>query len=89
MRNRNASQNVSDVLAEVFKKAASNGASNAPRRCSSGPSRRQQGCPLTEAKTLQDGVLYVKVQDSETAMHLGFQRQKFVNVYVASSALKT
>ena len=89
MRNRNASQNVSDVLAEVFKKGGlKRGVKRAeavllwPQVVGSKVAR------FTEAKTLQDGVLYVEVQDSETAMHLGFQRQKFVNVYVAKFGVK-
>ena len=89
MRNRNASQDVSDVLAEVFKKGGlKRGVKRAeavllwPQVVGSKVAR------FTEAKTLQDGVLYVEVQDSETAMHLGFQRQKFVNVYVAKFGVK-
>ena len=36
---------------------------------------------FSEAKALQDGTLYVEVPDSETAMHLSMQRQRFLDVY--------
>ena len=36
---------------------------------------------FTEARVLRDGVLYVDVSDSETAMHLSLQRQRFLDVY--------
>ena len=89
MRGRNASQNVSDVLAEVFKKG---GLKRGVRRAEAVLLWPQvvgsKVAHFTEAKTLQDGVLYVEVQDSETAMHLGFQRQKFVNVYAAKFGVK-
>lgn len=43
---------------------------------------------FTEAKTLQDGVLYVEVADSETGMHLSFQRQRFISVYQGKFGVK-
>lgn len=88
MRNRSGSpygsQSVNDLLAEVFKKG----------RLKRGVKRAEavllwpqvvgaKVAKFSEAKTLQDGVLYVDVPDSETGMHLSFQRQKFVNVYRA------
>ena len=89
MRNRNPSQNVSDLLAEVFKKG---GLKRGVKRAEAVLLWPQvvgaKVARFTEAKTLQDGVLYVEVQDSETAMHLGFQRQKFVNVYAAKFGVK-
>jgi len=36
---------------------------------------------FAEAKVVRDGVLYVDVSDSETAMHLSLQRQRFLDVY--------
>jgi hypothetical protein len=36
---------------------------------------------FTEARVVRDGVLYVDVSDSETAMHLSLQRQRFLDVY--------
>ncbi len=89
MRNRNASQNVSDVLAEVFKKG---GLKRGVRRAEAVLLWPQvvgaKVAKFTEAKTLQDGVLFVEVPDSETAMHLSFQRQKFVNVYSAKFGVR-
>ncbi len=89
MRNRNASQNVSDVLAEVFKKG---GLKRGVRRAEAVLLWPQvvgaKVAKFTEAKTLQDGVLFVEVPDSETAMHLSFQRQKFVNVYQAKFGVR-
>ena len=73
---------VSEALAEVFRRG---GMKRAVRRAEavllwpqvvgSGVSR------FTEAKSLKDGVLYIEVSDSETAMHLSLQRQRFLNVY--------
>ncbi|MEM6428924.1 MAG: DUF721 domain-containing protein [Deinococcota bacterium] len=36
---------------------------------------------FSTAKRLQDGVLIVEVQDSETAMHLSHQRHRFIDAY--------
>ncbi len=89
MRNRSPSRDVSDLLAEVFKKG---GLKRGVKRAEAVLLWPQvvgaKVARFTEAKTLQDGVLYVEVQDSETAMHLSFQRQKFVNVYVAKFGVK-
>ncbi len=93
MRNRNtsrsASRGVSDLLAEVFKKG---GLKRGVKRAEAVLLWPQvvgaKVARFTEAKTLQDGVLYVEVQDSETAMHLSFQRQKFVNVYAAKFGVR-
>jgi predicted nucleic acid-binding Zn ribbon protein len=38
---------------------------------------------FTQARSLKDGLLIVDVSDSETAMHLNFTRQKFLDVYRA------
>ena len=73
---------VSDVLAEVFKRG---GMKRAVKRAEAvllwsqvvGP----EVAKFTEAKSLQDGVLFVEVTDSETAMHLSLQRQRFIDVY--------
>lgn len=43
---------------------------------------------FTLARSLQDGVLLVEVADSETAMHLSFTRQKFLDVYRAKFGIK-
>jgi len=73
---------VSDVLAEVFKRG---GMKRAVRRAEAVLLWRQVVGPevakFTEAKSLQDGVLYVEVTDSETSMHLMLQRQRFLDVY--------
>jgi len=84
VRNRSPSRDVSDLLAEVFKKG---GLKRGVKRAEAVLLWPQvvgaKAAKFTEAKTLQDGVLFVEVSDSETAMHLSFQRQKFVNVYQA------
>ncbi len=38
---------------------------------------------FSQATSLKDGILFVEVPDSETAMHLSLQRQKFLDVYRA------
>ena len=84
MRNRRVAPNVADLLAEAFKRG---GLRRGVKRAEAVLLWPQVvGAALakfTEAKSLQDGVLYVEVADSETAMHLSFQRAKFVNVYAA------
>lgn len=82
-------RSVADLLAEVFKKG---GLRRGVRRAEAvllwpqvvGP----EVAKFTEAKTLQDGVLIVEVPDSETAMHLSFQRQKFLHVYRAKFGVR-
>ena len=73
---------VSDVLAEVFKRG---GMKRAVQRAEAVLLWPQvvgsEVAGFTEAKTLQDGILYVEVTDSETAMHLMLQRQRFLDVY--------
>lgn len=89
MRSRNRGASVSDLLAEVFRRG---GMKRGVKRAEAvllwpqvvGP----KVAKFTEAKTLQDGVLYVDVPDSETGMHLSFQRQKFVSVYQGKFGVK-
>lgn len=86
---KGGAKTVADLLAEVFKKG---GLRRGVRRAEAvllwpqvvGP----KVAKFTEAKTLQDGVLIVEVPDSETAMHLSFQRQKFLNVYGAKFGVR-
>lgn len=73
---------VSDILADVFGKS---GIKRGMRRAEAVLMWRHVVGPdvakFSEAKTLQDGILYVEVPDSETSMHLTLQRQKFLDVY--------
>jgi hypothetical protein len=73
---------VSDLLADVFSKS---GIKRGMRRAEAVLMWRHVVGPdvakFSEAKTLQDGILYVEVPDSETSMHLSLQRQKFLDVY--------
>lgn len=85
----NKPSNVADVLAEVFKRG---GMKRGVKRAEAvllwpqvvGPSVAK----FTTARSVQDGTLFVEVPDSETAMHLSFQRQKFLNVYRAKFGVK-
>ncbi|MDQ3460490.1 MAG: DUF721 domain-containing protein [Deinococcota bacterium] len=43
---------------------------------------------FSKAASLRDGVLFVEVPDSETAMHLSLQRQRFLDVYRGKFAIK-
>lgn len=43
---------------------------------------------FSSARAFRDGVLYVDVTDSETAMHLNMQRQRFVAVYHETYGLR-
>lgn len=89
MRNRNPTANVSDLLAEVFRRG---GLKRGVKRAEAVLLWPQvvgaKVAKFTEAKTLQDGVLYVEVSDSETGMHLSFQRQKFISVYQGKFGVK-
>ncbi len=73
---------VSDILADVFSKS---GIKRGMRRAEAVLMWRHVVGPdvakFSTAKTLQDGILYVEVPDSETSMHLTLQRQKFLDVY--------
>jgi Dna[CI] antecedent, DciA len=73
---------VSDILADVFSKS---GIKRGMRRAEAVLMWRHVVGPdvakFSVAKTLQDGILYVEVPDSETSMHLTLQRQKFLDVY--------
>lgn len=77
-----SADHVRDVLAEIFRRG---GMKRAVRRAEAvllwpqavGPELAR----FSEAKTLRDGVLIVEVPDSETAMHLTMQRDRFLRSY--------
>ena len=80
---------VSDLISEVISKG---GFKRGMRRAESvlmwplvvGP----EVAKFTQAKNLQDGILYVEVSDSETSMHLMIQRQKFLDIYRTKFKIK-
>ena len=80
---------VADVLAEVFKRG---GMRRGVKRAEAVLLWPQvvgaNVAKFTTARSVQDGTLFVEVTDSETAMHLSFQRQKFLNVYQAKFGVK-
>lgn len=82
MAAKNAMTGVGDLLAEVFRRQ---GMKRGVRRAEAVLLWPQvvgrNVAAFSEAKTLQQGVLYVDVSDSETAMHLSFQRERFLAVY--------
>lgn len=75
-------QNVSDLLAEVFSRR---GIKRGIRRAEAVLLWPQvvgrEATKFSKAASFQDGILLVNVPDSETATHLGMQRQKFLDVY--------
>ena len=75
-------RHVSELLAEVFRRS---GMKRAVRRAEAVLLWPQvvgtDVARFAEAKVVRDGVLYVDVSDSETAMHLSLQRQRFLDVY--------
>ncbi len=85
----NKPSNVADVLAEVFKRG---GMRRGVKRAEAVLLWPQvvgaNVAKFTTARSVQDGTLFVEVPDSETAMHLSFQRQKFLNVYKAKFGVK-
>jgi hypothetical protein len=74
---------VSDLISEVISKG---GIKRGMRRAESvlGP----EVAKFTQAKNLQDGILFVEVSDSETSMHLMIQRQKFLDIYRTKFKIK-
>ncbi|MDQ3398008.1 MAG: DUF721 domain-containing protein [Deinococcota bacterium] len=80
---------VNDLLGEVF---ARSGMKRGVRRAeavllwphAAGP----EVAKFSRATGLSDGILFVEVSDSETAMHLSLQRQRFLDVYRAKFHLK-
>ena len=81
---------VADILSEVLKRS---GIKRGVRRAEAvllwpqviGP----EGAKFTHAKALHDGVLYIHVSDSETAMHLSMQRQRFLDVFHAKFGVRS
>jgi len=75
-------RHVSELLGEFFRRS---GMKRAVRRAEAVLLWPQvAGADVTrfaQARALRDGVLYVDVGDSETAMHLSLQRQRFLDVY--------
>lgn len=73
---------MSELLGEFFRRA---GMRRAVRRAEAVLLWPQVAGPevsrFTAARALRDGVLYVDVGDSETAMHLSLQRQRFLDVF--------
>ncbi|NLG08048.1 MAG: DUF721 domain-containing protein [Deinococcales bacterium] len=75
-------RHVSELLAEVFRRA---GMKRNLKRAEAvllwprvvGP----EVARFSSARALRDGILYVDVTDSETAMHLSLQRSRFLAVY--------
>jgi hypothetical protein len=75
-------RHVSELLGEFFRRS---GMKRAVRRAEAVLLWPQVAGPevarFAEARVVRDGVLYVDVSDSETAMHLSLQRQRFLDVY--------
>lgn len=75
-------RHVSELLGEFFRRS---GMKRAVRRAEAVLLWPQvagaEVARFAEARALRDGVLYVDVGDSETAMHLSLQRQRFLDVY--------
>lgn len=75
-------RHVAELLAEVFRRS---GMKRAVRRAEAVLLWPQvvgsDVARFAEAKSVRDGVLFVDVSDSETAMHLSLQRQRFLDVY--------
>ncbi len=83
------SSSFSDLLAEVFRRG---GMKRGVKRAEAVLLWPQvvgaEVAKFTTAKSLQDGVLFVEVSDSETGMHLTWQRQRFLAVYRSKFGVK-
>ncbi len=81
--------NVSDVLAEVFKRGGMKRRLKRAEAVLLWPQvAGSELAKFTTAKSLQDGILFIDVPDSETAMHLMLQRQRFLDVYHGKFGVK-
>ena len=77
-----AEKPIAHVLAEVFRRGGMKRSVQRAQLVVMWP--RVAGAELsrfTKASSFRDGVLYVETTDSETAMHLGLQRERFVRVF--------
>lgn len=77
-----AEKPISRVLAEVFRRGGMKRSVQRAQIVVMWP--RVAGSELsrfTKASSFRDSVLYVETTDSETAMHLGLQRERFVKVF--------
>jgi hypothetical protein len=86
---RSKPHSVEEVLSEVFRRGRMR---RGVRRAEAVLLWPQVAGPevakFTAAKSLQDGILFVEVSDSETAMHLSLQRQRFLDVYHGKFGIK-
>jgi hypothetical protein len=77
-----ADRHVSELLAEVFRRGGMKRALKRAQAVLLWPQvAGGQLARFTRARNLVDGVLFVEVSDSETAMHLTLQRQRFLDVF--------
>jgi hypothetical protein len=75
-------RHVSELLAEVFRRGGMKRALKRAQAVLLWPQvAGGQLARFTRARNLVDGVLFVEVSDSETAMHLTLQRQRFLDVF--------
>lgn len=77
-----AEKSISHVLAEVFRRGGMKRSVQRAQLVVMWP--RVAGAKLsrfTKATSFRDGVLFVETTDSETAMHLGLQRERFLTVF--------
>ena len=73
---------VSELLAEVFRRGGMKRSLKRAQAVLLWPQvAGQQLAKFTRARNLVDGVLFVDVPDSETAMHLTLQRKRFLDVF--------
>lgn len=75
-------QHVGDLLEAFFRRRGIKKAVDRARAVTLWP--RVAGADVarfTRARSLKGGVLYVEVPDSETGMHLSYQRRRFLQVY--------
>lgn len=77
-----AEKPISHILAEVFRRGGMKRSVQRAQLVVMWP--RVAGAELsrfTKASSFRDGVLYVETTDSETAMHLGLQRERFLKAF--------
>ncbi|MEX2541939.1 MAG: DUF721 domain-containing protein [Trueperaceae bacterium] len=75
-------RHVSELLAEVFRRGGMKRALKRAQAVLLWPQvAGGQLARFTRARNLVDGVLFVEVSDSETAMHLTLQRKRFLDVF--------
>lgn len=85
---RSRASRVGDLIGEVFARGGMKRGVKRAQAVLLWPHVAGSVARFSAAASLKDGVLFVEVPDSETAMHLSLQRQRFLDVYRGKFGVK-